>query len=114
MARKVTIILEDDLDGGSADESVNFALDGVAYEIDLSKANAERLRESLAPFMKAGRKAPRGTRGRTGRGMKATAGSHTERANPQTIRAWAGSNGIDVSPRGRIPADVVARFESAN
>jgi len=114
MARKVTIVLEDDLDGGAADESVAFALDGIAYEIDLSRANAARLRDAMEPFIKAARKAPRGPRGRTGRGTKATAGSHTERADPQTIRAWAGSNGIRVSERGRIPADVVAQFEAAN
>ena len=114
MARKVTIVLEDDLDVGTADETVTFSLDGITYEIDLNKANAAQLREALSPFVKVARKAPRGSRGRTGRGMKATAGAHSERANPQTIRAWAGSHGIAVSPRGRIPADVVARFEEAN
>lgn len=57
MARKVQILLEDDLDGSIADETIHFALDGTTYEIDLSKANALRLREALAPYVAAGRKA---------------------------------------------------------
>lgn len=48
MAQKVQVVLTDDLDGGDADETVQFALDGVSYEIDLSTANAEALREALA------------------------------------------------------------------
>ena len=34
MARRVHIVLEDDLDGGPADETVVFGLDGREYEID--------------------------------------------------------------------------------
>ena len=50
MAQKVRIILEDDLDGGPADETVRFGLDGGQYEIDLSNANAARLRDAIRPF----------------------------------------------------------------
>lgn len=56
MAQRVQVILEDDLDGGSADETVTFALDGVAYEIDLKSDNAEKLRSLLAPYVDKGRK----------------------------------------------------------
>lgn len=56
MAQRVQVILEDDLDGGSADETVTFALDGVAYEIDLKSDNAEKLRGLLAPYVEKGRK----------------------------------------------------------
>src|SRR4029453_5564288 len=51
MAQRVQIILEDDYDGGSADETVSFALDGAEYEIDLSSKNATGLREALAPWV---------------------------------------------------------------
>ena len=47
VAKRTVVVLEDDLDGGPADETVTFALDGVSYEIDLSSSNAGRLRESL-------------------------------------------------------------------
>ena len=46
MAQRVNIVLEDDLDGTDADETVTFALDGVGYEIDLSSANAATLRDA--------------------------------------------------------------------
>ena len=50
MAQRVQVILEDDHDGGIADETIEFALDGATYEIDLSRANAQRLREAIAPW----------------------------------------------------------------
>jgi hypothetical protein len=40
MAQKITVTLEDDLDGGPADQTVRFGLDGAEYEIDLSISNA--------------------------------------------------------------------------
>ncbi len=56
MAQRVNVVLEDDLDGSDADETVTFALDGVNYEIDLSAANADKLREALALYIGHGRK----------------------------------------------------------
>ena len=49
MAQTVKIILEDDIDGGEANETVRFGLDGGQYEIDLSSANATKLRDALRP-----------------------------------------------------------------
>ncbi len=54
MAKETITRLIDDLDGGEADETVKFGLDGVQYEIDLSKDNAAKLREALQPYVKAG------------------------------------------------------------
>jgi hypothetical protein len=51
VASKTVVELFDDLDGGRADETVSFALDGVDYEIDLSTANAAALRDVLAEFI---------------------------------------------------------------
>ena len=102
MAHKITVALEDDLDGGPADETVRFALGGAEYEIDLSKKNAKTFRKQLAPFIEHARKAGRGQRPRAGR----TASSRDRSGG---IRAWAKEQGIAVSDRGRIPASVVER-----
>ena len=105
MAQRVQIILEDDYDGGSADETVSFALDGAEYEIDLSSKNATGLREALAPWVSHARKIG----GRRKRGTKA-AGS----ASTSDIRAWALANGHDVSSRGRVSAEVREAYERAH
>jgi hypothetical protein len=106
MAQKITVELEDDLDGGPADETVRFGVDGSEYEIDLSKKNAVAFRRKLAPFIDHARKAGRGGRRRPGR----TASS---RERSGDIRAWAKDQGIAVSERGRIPASVVEQYEAA-
>src|SRR5215470_7865940 len=106
MATKITIALEDDLDGGPADETVRFMVDGTDYEIDLNKKNAAALRKKLAPFVEHARRAGRGQRRRAAR--SAASG---ERGSD--IRAWAQGQGIAVSGRGRIPASVVEQYEAA-
>jgi hypothetical protein len=73
MAQKITVALEDDLDGGPADETVRFGLGGAEYEIDLSKKNARVFRRQLAPFIEHACRAGRGQRRRPGR--TAAAGS---------------------------------------
>ena len=107
MAQKITVALEDDLDGGPADETVRFAIGGAEYEIDLSKKNARALRRRLAPFVDHARKAGRGPGRRPGR----TASS---RERSGDIRAWAKDHGNTVSDRGRIPARVVDQYEAGH
>jgi hypothetical protein len=107
MAQKITVALEDDIDGGPADETVRFAIGGVDYEIDLSKRNAAAFRRQLAPFIDHARKAGRGARRRPGR-------SAASRDRSGAIRAWAKEQGIAVSDRGRIPVNVVEQYEAAN
>ena len=104
MATKVTIALEDDLDGGPADETVRFGLDGTEYQIDLNKKNARALRKELAPYVEHARRA--------GRGQRRPRTSSSRRRSGD-IRAWAREQGITVSERGRIPASVVAQYEAA-
>jgi hypothetical protein len=107
MAQKITVALEDDLDGGPADETVRFGLGGTDYEIDLSTKNANAFRRQLAPFIEHARKAGRGQpRRRPGR----TASSRERSAD---IRAWAQDQGITVSDRGRISASVTEQYEAA-
>ncbi|HEY8482438.1 MAG TPA: Lsr2 family protein [Spirillospora sp.] len=108
MAQKVEVLLVDDIDGGEADETVSFSLDGTNYEIDLSKKNAAKLREGLKPFVEHARKARKPTgRGRSTR----TAGSRERSAE---IREWAKRRGIKVNERGRIPANVIEQYEAAH
>jgi hypothetical protein len=112
MAQKVMVSLVDDLDGGGADETVGFGLDGKSYEIDLSNENARKLREALSDFVAAARRAGNG--GREGRRAAGAASSGAaEREQNQAIRDWAREQGMKVSDRGRIPADVAEAYHNA-
>jgi Lsr2 len=106
MAQKITVALEDDLDGGPADETVRFAIGGTAYEIDLSSKNATTFRQQLAPYLAHARKAGRGQRRRPARTPPGRQGSGG-------IRAWAKDQGIPLSERGRIPASVAEQYQAA-
>jgi hypothetical protein len=106
MTQKITVALEDDLDGGPADEMVRLGLGGAEYEIDLSKKNAAAFRRKIAPFIEHARQARRGQRRRPGRTSAA-------RERSADIRAWAKDQGIAVSERGRIPASVAEQYEAA-
>jgi hypothetical protein len=109
VAQRVEVVLVDDLDGTPADETVSFGLDGASYEIDLTSANAQALRESLAPYLGHARR----TGGRRSSGRRGSA-SASRGSDAAAVRAWAREQGIAVSERGRIPADVVAKFEAAH
>jgi len=112
MAQKVQIILEDDYDGGAADETVSFAVDGAEYEIDLSSENAAKLRDELAVWIGHARKTG-GRRKRT-----SNAGSTSTKADSSSstseIRAWAAANGHEVSSRGRVSSEVREAYEQAH
>ncbi|MHC0431873.1 histone-like nucleoid-structuring protein Lsr2 [Streptomyces sp. O3] len=110
MAQKVQVLLVDDLDGGEADETVTFALDGKQYEIDLSTANAEKLRGALESYVKGGRR----TGGRVGRGKGRAATAAAGSQDTAQIRAWAKANGYEVNDRGRVPASIREAYEKAN
>lgn len=106
MARKTQVILTDDIDGSEATGTVSFALDGVAYEIDLNDDNAQQLREQLAVWTaKARRVGGRRTIGARG------AGSSNETAK---IRTWAKENGFEVSERGRISREIREAYNAAH
>src|ERR1044072_2638588 len=107
MAKQVITLLTDDLDGGEADRTIEFGLDGVNYTIDLSEKNAGKLRKALEPYLTVAAKA-----GRTGGGGRigsraAAVPSRANREQNQAIREWAVKNGYEVSERGRIPASIV-------
>jgi hypothetical protein len=108
MAQRVVLI--DDLDGGNADETVSFALDGVSYEIDLSDKNAKKLRDALAPWTGNARSSGGG---RGGRRRSSSAGA-AKRTDLASVREWARANGYQVSDRGRISAEIQAAFDKAH
>jgi len=107
MAQKVKIILVDDLDGGSADETVRFGLDGVSYEIDLSSSNASELRSAVERYVAHARKTSSGRATRT----KVSGGRNQDSAQ---IRQWARDNGYAVNSRGRIQAEIQEAYQKAN
>jgi nucleoid-associated protein Lsr2 len=108
MAQKIQTLFIDDLDGGEAEGTVRFALDGTEYEIDLSTAHNEELRAALATYLEHARKVGgtvrRGTRG-TRRGASSI--------DTTAVRVWAKEQGIDVKERGRVPGDIVERYRAA-
>lgn len=105
MAQKVSIVLIDDIDGGDADETVSFSLDGTSYEIDLASANAARLREALAPYVGHARKV----------GGRRSTTTKKSGAATRDVREWARSNGWpDLGDRGRVPGEVQQAYDAAH
>lgn len=109
MAQKHFVRLVDDLTGADADETVSFALDGAAYEIDLTEENAQRLREILAVYVANGRKSRSEQRASNSRRT-----TRADREQTAAIRHWARSNGFALGDKGRIPTHVVEAYHNAH
>jgi hypothetical protein len=107
--RKLVTQLVDDLDGGHADETVSFALDGRSYEIDLSEDHAASLRQALDDYVSRARRA-----GENSRDRKSTPSTQRDPSQTRAIREWAQQNGHAISSRGRIPRPVVTAYEAAH
>ena len=109
MAQKIQTLFIDDIDGGDADGTVRFSLDGTDYEIDLSTKHNEELRSALRGYIDHARKvsgpARKAVPGRLGRKSSAV--------DTVAVRAWARENGYDIKDRGRVPADLVAKYRAA-
>ena len=113
MAKQVITLLTDDLDGGEADRTVEFGLDGVNYTIDLSEKNAGKLRKALDPYLAVATRVGRsGGDSRTARRSVAPVGGRSSRDQNQAIREWANKNGYEVSERGRIPSSIVEAYHN--
>ncbi|MGP0028425.1 MAG: histone-like nucleoid-structuring protein Lsr2 [Streptosporangiaceae bacterium] len=109
MAQKIQTLFIDDIDGSEAEGTVRFALDGAEYEIDLSAEHARALRDALAPFVAAARRAGGSAR----RPSRSRRGEPTGGLNTTEVREWAKAQGIEVKDRGRIPAELVVKFKAA-
>jgi hypothetical protein len=106
MAQKVQVFFVDDLDGSEAEGTVRFGLDGTEYEIDLNAEHTSALREALGKYLEQARKAG-GTARRPGRGPQRA------RQDTTAVREWAKVQGFKVAERGRVPADIVAKYHEA-
>lgn len=107
MAKITKVTLVDDLDRSTpADETISFALDGISYSIDLSAANAERLRNSFAEWI--------GHADRVGGRKQSRSAAKGARDDLNSVRTWARDNGHAVKDRGRIPASVMEAYRRAN
>jgi len=104
MSSKVIVLLEDDVDGTKADETIEFGIDGSTYNIDLSDANAKKLRGALDGYISKARK--------TG-GRRSASRKDGSMVDNKAVRRWADANGIELSKRGRIPQDVISQFRAA-
>lgn len=116
MAQRTVVILEDDLEGGEASETIAFALDGSTYEIDLNESNAAHMRDVVAPYIGAARRATGQGAGRPTRtSPRSPAGRKTasKAEDPKLVRAWAEANGVPVSSRGRVSAALLAKYRAA-
>jgi len=113
VAQRTILELVDDLDGGKADETVTFALDGVEFEIDLSADHAEQLRDTLAEFVGHARRI--GGRKQRSTGVQAKSnGNGNGKPDTQAVREWARSQGETVAERGRVPQALLTRFQEAH
>jgi len=119
MAQKTKVILIDDVEGGEADETVTFALDGVSYEIDLTSERAAQLRDALAPWVgharkSGGRSGGSARRSTRSSGSSSSSGSSGSGVDTAAVREWARENGHTVSERGRISGAVLDAYKAAN
>jgi nucleoid-associated protein Lsr2 len=113
VAKQVIHKLVDDIDGGDADETVRYAIDGSQYEIDLSKKNAAKFRDAFAAYVSVSTKIPRGGVVVGGRAAsRGRGGASSDREQNKAIRAWAKKAGKEISDRGRIPQEIVDDYHA--
>jgi len=108
MAKTISVVTTDDLDGSQNAETVTFGMDGVTYEIDLSEKNRAKFERAFAPYIEHGRRV---TTRRRRSGVASSAGPRVDRA---AVRVWAKEQGLNVSERGRISAEVMERYAAAH
>jgi hypothetical protein len=108
MAQKIQTLFIDDIDGGDADGTVRFGLDGAEYEIDLSAKHNDELRTALGTYLAHARKL-----GGSARRGAVRPGRKPSMVDTMAVRAGARDNGYDIKDRGRVPADLVAKYQAA-
>jgi hypothetical protein len=111
VAQKIQTLFIDDIDGGEAEGTVRFGLDGTDYEIDLNAKHTEDLRKALADYVAHARKAGGAARRGAARRGAARGSRRASTVDTVAVRAWAREQGIGIKDRGRVPADVVAKYQ---
>jgi hypothetical protein len=104
MASRTIVLLEDDVDGSKADQTIEFGIDGTTHAIDLNDSNAKKLRGALDSYISKAGKVSR---------KRSTAHKASPTVDLKAVRTWAASNGIELSRRGRAPASVLEQYRSA-
>ena len=105
--RQIVETISDDLDGSGNASAVSFSYNGVDYSIDLSNKNKAAFDKVMKPYLAAASKVG-GRRTRSRR----SAASPGKRSDLNDVRAWAKSQGMKVSDRGRVSAEVLAAFDA--
>jgi Lsr2 len=108
MAQQIQTLFIDDIDGGAAEGTVRFALDGTDYEIDLSSKHSAELHDALRKYVDHARKV-----GGTVRRPSSRGGRRPSTVDTMAVRAWARENGHDIKDRGRVPADLIVKYQAA-
>jgi hypothetical protein len=108
MAQKIQTLFIDDIDGGEAAGTVRFSLDGSDFEIDLSTKHSDDLRSTLKTYIDHARKVSSSARRPGGRSVR-----KPSTVDNVAVRTWARENGYDIKDRGRVPADLVAKYRAA-
>jgi Lsr2 len=110
-------VLVDDLDGSEGAETITYTVNGQEYEIDLSEDSAEKFHDALEPYIQNSREVRRqaetARRGR-GDGRRRNSGGGSSRDDIPQIRAWAESQGMDVSARGRVKKEIIDAYDEAH
>lgn len=109
MAQKISVTFACDYDSKEIPEGEHmtraFSLDGRDYEIDLCERHSQRFDEAVSRFTEKARRV-------TGRSARPRRRTTAHRQRSADIRAWAKQSGMEVSDRGRIPANVIAKYEA--
>jgi hypothetical protein len=106
VAQRTQVLFVDDIDGSQATGTVRFGIGGSEYEIDLSQAHKDELTAAVSPYIAAARK--------VNAARRAARTARPARHDQSEVRAWAREQGLKVSDRGRIPADVLAKYEAGH
>ena len=103
MARKTTVMLQDDLEGGQATQTIRFGYQGIEYEIDLNDENAKEMTQWLENYVSHARRVG-------GSKRAAKSNGYASKVDPKLVRQWAAEQGIELNSRGRIPSDIQERY----
>ena len=117
MAQSTQVVLTCDVHDGHAEAigTVAFAVEGTFYECELCEPHLAEFREAMEVWSSNSRpvRSGRASQGASSRAGRRRAGANGA-ASPSEVREWARSQGLEVSTRGRVPAELLAAFETAH
>jgi nucleoid-associated protein Lsr2 len=112
LAQQIHTVLVDDITGKEIPvgegETVHFTYNGTNYQIDLDPKNAAKYHQVMDIYVRHAQKL-----GRAGSVTTMRRGKKNDEVDNQAVRAWAESNGIEISARGRISATVIEQYREA-